>query len=48
MIIGREKVNVKLFLCLTKYYVMKTYLLLNQAPSHEDSLGEWGYSSTHS
>jgi len=43
-----NKVKVKLPLCLTKYYAMKTHSLLNQALYHEDVLGEWRYSSTHS
>jgi hypothetical protein len=40
-----RKGKVKLSLCLTKYNAMKTYLMLNQAPSPEDVLGEWRYSS---
>jgi len=30
------------------YHAVKKYLLLNQAPLHEDVLGDWSYSSMHS
>jgi len=32
-------------LCFTQYHTMKTYLLLNEAPHHEDIWGKWKYSS---
>jgi hypothetical protein len=37
-----------LSLCLTKHHTKKTYLLLNQAPWHEDGVGNWRYKFTHS
>jgi hypothetical protein len=38
----------KVALCLIKYHDLKIYPLLNQAPHHEDVLGECRYSSMHS
>jgi hypothetical protein len=32
----KDRVKVKLSLCLTKYHNMKTYPALNRAPCHED------------
>jgi len=43
----RPKVKVHLFLSLSKHRAMRTCPLLNQAPSREDVLGEWKFSSTH-
>jgi len=37
----------KVSLCLTRYYAMKMYPLLNQTLCHE-GIGEWKYSATHS
>jgi len=34
--VGFSKVKLKLSLGLTKYHAMKMYLVLNQAPHHED------------
>jgi hypothetical protein len=38
----RDKVKVRLFLCLSKYHVMKTYPVLNLAPCHEVLCGSGG------
>jgi len=34
-------VNVKSFLCLTKYQTMKTHTLINKTSHHWGVLGEW-------
>jgi hypothetical protein len=42
------KVKLKLSVCLTKYQDIKTNLLFNSGPRHEDILEDWMYRSTHS
>jgi len=43
------KVNYKgKFAPVLSYYALKTYILLNLAPRHDDALGEWRYISTRS
>jgi len=35
-------------LCLTNQHIMKAYPVLNKVPRHDDVLGAWSCSSTHS
>jgi hypothetical protein len=41
------KLKIKVSLCLTEHHVMKTCLLLNKSPCHEDVLREWRYRCVH-
>jgi hypothetical protein len=43
-----DKGKNKVYLCLTTHYAMKKYAVFNEAPRHENILGEQMYSPMHS